>query len=114
MKTIIAGSRGITVIRLVRQAVLESKFEITEVVSGAARGVDTLGEQFAKESGIPVTRFPADWTRYGRSAGPIRNRAMAEYADALIAITTGSRGTASMIALAESHGLRVFVLKIDN
>ncbi len=110
MKTIIAGSREITEIDFVRQAVKAAPWEVSEVVSGAARGVDTLGERVAEELNLPVKRFPADWNGLGRRAGPLRNIQMAEYAEALIAIWDGvSKGTAHMIKEAEKRGLRVFV-----
>ena len=113
MKTIIAGSRSVTDLDLVADAVRASGFDITEVVSGGAPGVDSLGEQWAEQHGIPVTRFPADWKRYGRRAGPIRNTEMAEYAEALIAVWDGrSRGTKNMIQLARQRGLRVFVFRV--
>jgi hypothetical protein len=98
MKVIVAGSRSILDYAVVRQAIIDSKFQITEVFSGDARGVDKLGEVWAKESKIPVQKFPADWERYGRAAGFRRNRQMAHAADALIAVWDGkSRGTADMI-----------------
>lgn len=86
------------------------------IVSGGCRGADALGEAYAEAHGIPVKRFPADWKNYGRAAGPIRNRQMAEYASQgkgiLLAFWNGtSRGTASMISLAEKHGLDVIVIK---
>lgn len=113
MRTIIAGSRSITKYSVVRQAIIDSEFEITEVVSGTARGVDKLGERYAKVSGIPIKQFPADWNNYGKSAGYRRNNEMAKYADALIAVWDGeSKGTASMIELAEKWGLKVFVYKL--
>lgn len=69
-----------------------------------------MGEGWAKRKGIPVKRFPADWNQYGRRAGPLRNREMARYADALIAIWDGkSRGTRSMIDEALREGLEVYV-----
>jgi hypothetical protein len=116
MKTIIAGSRGIEDIAVVAAAVEASGFRdrITEVVSGAARGVDRLGEQWAASVGIPVKSCPADWKRQGRGAGLVRNREMADYADALIAIWDGkSRGTRNMIELAEARGLKVFVHVVE-
>lgn len=106
-----AGSRGIAKRRIVSRALKRAPFEITEVVSGACKkGVDQLGEGWAKRKGIPVKRFPADWNQYGRRAGPLRNREMARYADALIAIWDGkSRGTRSMIDEALREGLEVYV-----
>lgn len=113
MKTIVAGSREITDINLVRQAIKATPWQITEIVSGAARGVDSLGEAVAREVGLPIKRFPADWNGLGRRAGPLRNIQMAEYADALVAVWDGvSRGTAHMIKEAEKRGLRVFVCDI--
>jgi len=115
MKTIIAGSRNIRDYRLVVEAVKQSGFTITEVVSGREpNGVDRLGELWADDHGIPVRLFPADWNKHGRAAGPIRNRQMAEYAEALIAIPApDSRGTKNMIEEARKRGLQVFVLNIQ-
>lgn len=98
MKVIIAGTRSVKDYGLVVQAVQRSGYDITEVVSGCATGVDWLGEQWARANGIPVKEMPADWNTYGKSAGPQRNRAMAEYADAAVIIWDGeSRGTRNMI-----------------
>ena len=113
MNVIVAGSRSITDIKIVAQAINESGFDVTEIVSGTARGVDVLGEEWAKSKGIPVKRFPADWEGLGKGAGFIRNAEMAEYADALVAIWDGkSRGTKNMIEQAKSKGLKVHVKEI--
>jgi hypothetical protein len=113
MKTIIAGSRSISSIKLVAEAIKLSKFKITEVVSGTAQGVDRLGEQYAEAKDIPVIRFPADWEKHGKSAGYKRNAAMAKYADALIAVWDGeSRGTMHMINLAKKEKIKVYVHNI--
>lgn len=110
MRTIIAGSRGITDYRLVEVAANTCPWKITMVVSGTARGVDTLGERWALEHGLPVMRFPADWSTYGRSAGLRRNVTMADYSDALLALWDGeSRGTAHMIECARERGLTIQV-----
>ncbi len=110
MRVIIAGSRTITNLATVEAAIKASGWRgsIAEVVSGGARGVDTLAEAWAAERGIAITRFPADWRTHGRAAGPMRNREMAEYADALIAVWDGeSRGTANMIEEARKRGLPI-------
>lgn len=111
MKTIIAGSRNIQDLRFVEQAIEESGFNITQVVCGCARGVDDLGRKWAGNGNrIPVKLFMAKWNKLGKSAGYIRNKQMAEYADALIAIWDGeSKGTKHMIDLAKERGLKVFV-----
>jgi hypothetical protein len=109
MKTIIAGGRTITDYSLVLSAIGESEFEITEVVSGMAPGVDTLAIQYSRQHNLPLKEFHADWNQYRRAAGPIRNREMAEYGEALIAIWDGeSRGTKNMIEEATKRGLKVY------
>lgn len=117
MKTIIAGSRTATyeqVLTALEQCPFTS--EITAVLCGCARGADQYGATWAKSKGLPVIHYPAEWKVYGNAAGPIRNRAMAHVADALIAVRIGgpkSRGTSSMIWEAEKKGLRIFVLELD-
>ena len=104
MRTIIAGSRTINDDSLIVNAINESGFNITEVVCGEARGADTFGKNWAIANKIPVKSFPAEWNIHGKSAGYKRNIVMAEYADALIAITTGSPGTTHMINIAREKG----------
>lgn len=114
MKTIIAGGRTITDYQLVLSAIEDSGFTITQVVSGMAPGVDTLAVQYATEKQLPLAEFWADWNRLGRAAGPMRNRQMAEYADALIAVWDGeSRGTKNMIEEATKRNLQVYVKRTD-
>lgn len=117
-KVIIAGSRQLTDVRLVAEAVRRSGFQISEVVSGAARGIDTAGEAWAAANGIPVRRFPADWARHGRAAGPRRNTTMVGYVrphgGALIAVWNGeSRGTQHIITHARQQGIAVFVMRVE-
>jgi hypothetical protein len=108
LKTIIAGSRNAP--NQVSEAVKKSGFQVTEVVSDRCRGPDIHGEEWAGDNQIPVKYFPADWDRYGRSAGYRRNAEMADYAEALIALWDGtSRGTKNMIDLAQKRGLKVYV-----
>jgi hypothetical protein len=102
MKTIIAGSRDLILsTNEIAEIVMESGFMVTEVVCGKARGIDTCGANWAFFRDIPVAPFPVsreDWEKYGKAAGHRRNRQMAQYADALIAIWDGqSRGTKGMI-----------------
>src|SRR5665213_2705728 len=109
MRVIIAGSRCLLDFSVVEAAIKNSEFKITEVVSGMCTGPDLLGERWAAIYNVPVIRFPADWNRYGRAAGPIRNKQMADHAQALIACYDGvSRGTASMIKLAREKNLKIY------
>lgn len=111
MKVIIAGSRTGFSLEDVYEAWSQSGFGISEVVSGGARGVDTLGEVFAVEQGIPIKQFIPDWNGpLGKAAGHARNRDMGDYADALIALWDGqSKGTKGMIDYAKKKGLEVYV-----
>lgn len=111
-KVIIAGTRDFSDYALLcsyADEVLAGKEDV-EIVSGGAKGADALGEQYARERGYALKVFPAEWKKYGRAAGPVRNAQMAEYADALIAFWDGkSAGTRSMIRKAEDLGLSVSV-----
>lgn len=114
MRAIIAGSRDCTDRDVVGKAVAQSGFDVSLVISGAARGVDRLGEDWAAAHGKPVERYPADWDTHGRSAGPIRNAQMADVAEVLIAVWDGqSRGTKNMIDTARRKGLMVYVYLIQ-
>lgn len=108
MKLIIAGGRDYHLTESDHAKLLDLLPRgITEVVSGGAPGADTYGELWADFYRIPVKRFPADWNTHGRAAGPIRNREMAEYADAVV-LFPGGRGTADMRRAAEKAGLEIF------
>ena len=89
--------------------VLLKSYKEIRLVSGHAKGTDTLAERYAAEKGIPIRVFPAEWEKYGRAAGPIRNRAMLDYAKegkpVVAAFWNGrSRGTGNMLKLAEAAG----------
>lgn len=109
MKTIISGSRSITNPQHIIDAVKASGFEITEVVSGGARGVDTMGEDWALKNKINVQTFIPRW-EVGKWAGLARNKDMANYAEACIVIWSGkSPGSRNMIKTAHDKGLKVYV-----
>lgn len=112
MKVIIAGSRSFSdysFLCLKCDKALSSQTEI-EIVSGTANGADKLGEKYAEGKKYPIKRFPADWDKYGKSAGYKRNEEMAKYSDALICFWDGtSKGSKSMIDLAKKYELKVKV-----
>lgn len=111
LKVIIAGGRDFEDYdRLCERChTLLKPFNEVEVVSGTARGADALGERYAKYRNYPIKRFKPNWSQ-GLAAGPIRNRAMADYADMLIAFWDGrSSGTRNMIDEASKRGLIVHV-----
>ena len=85
-----------------------------EIVSGCARGADTLGERFGTELGCVVVRMPADWQTHGKAAGFIRNEQMAQYGTHLLAFWDGrSRGTEHMIDAATRKGLTVKIIRYE-
>ena len=82
-----------------------------EIISGNARGADKHGEKYAKEYNYSCSVKPANWNKYGKRAGYLRNADMAQEADALIAFWDGkSRGTNHMIELAKQANLNVKVI----
>ena len=118
-RVIIAGTRTFNDYNLLKESceyLLQESMEKQQIiiVSGHARGTDTMGERFAKEHGLPCEYYPANWQIHGRAAGPIRNKEMANNADALIVFWDGhSRGTRSMINLARKMGLQVAICRYD-
>jgi len=82
-----------------------------EIVNGGARGADRLGGKYAIQKGYKMKPFPADWDNFGKAGGYIRNKEMAEYADAaLIFWDNKSKGSESMISLAKQYGLMLRVI----
>lgn len=115
MKVIIAGGRDFNNYPLLKEkcdSILSNIDGSIEVVCGCADGADLLGKRYAEERGYSVNYFPANWNLYKRGAGPVRNREMAEYGDALILFWDGkSRGSANMLKEAEAKGLKTRIIK---
>jgi len=124
MKLIIAGGRDFAddersdnptyYYDLLCQAMIDSNgaTKATEIVCGKARGADSLGERWAREKGIALKEFPANWDLNGKKAGILRNIEMGDYADCLIAFWDGkSRGTAHMIQYMRAIGKHVYVVR---
>lgn len=114
MRLIIAGPRDYMNEEMVFSCISEfrKKYGIDEIISGGATGVDSLAEKYAALHNIPLKIFPADWKRLGKAAGPIRNRQMAEYGNALLAFDKGTRGTRNMIQTARKYHLRGIIVEI--
>lgn len=122
MRVVIAGGRNIDITppqieRICEQAAVAwyrdgrwgGGWPIREALVGDARGVDAAAAKAMRNILVPVRVFPANWLKYGRAAGPIRNAAMAAEADALILIWDGeSRGSASMLSEAQRRGLHIY------
>lgn len=118
-KVIIAGSRGFSNYKLLREQCnkfLREKRKTSNiiVVSGHARGADTLGEKYAQDEGFTLEIYPAQWKKFGKRAGYRRNEQMAEVADALIAFWDGSsKGTKHMIDIMNEKNLLVRVVEYE-
>lgn len=115
-RLIVAGSRGYTDQPWVNEvldfvlAKLTREGKIMTVISGHARGPDQFGEEWAKAKGVPLEIYPAQWTKYDKQAGLIRNEQMAQIADGLIAFWDGqSHGTRHMIDEATKRNLPTMV-----
>ena len=126
LRIIIAGSRDFNDYELLKKSAIEIITkktmlpDLTRIVSGGARGADTLGERFANEMGLEISRFIPDWDGLGKRAGYVRNAEMAKFAvedgnyGVLIAFWDGqSRGTKHMIDLAKRYGLEVHVVNYN-
>ena len=118
-KVIIAGSRGFSNYKLLREKCnkfLREKRKTCNIVivSGHARGADTLGEKYAQDEGFDLEIYPAQWKKFGKAAGFRRNEQMAEVADALIAFWNGeSHGTKHMIDIMNEKNLLVKVVDYE-
>ena len=114
MKLIIAGGREFNDYELLKEKLdnlLINNTDDVEIVSGKARGADSLGEKYAKEKGYPVKEFPAKWNEYGKRAGYLRNEEMALYATHCVCFWDGkSKGTKHMIDLAKKSNLNLRVV----
>ena len=119
-RVVIFGSRGFNDYKLLKEkcdTYLKNKKQTHNViiVSGHAKGADTLGEQYAKENGYKVEVYPAKWKELGIKAGFIRNEQMADISNAAIGFWDGeSHGTKHMIDYCTKKGLNVKIVKYKN
>ena len=115
-RVVIAGGRDFNDYKLLKtwcDYYLQNKTDIT-VISGCAKGADTLGEKYAEEKHYTIDKKPADWDKYGKSAGYKRNVEMAENADGIICFWNGkSKGTKHMIDIAKEKGIPVKIVRYE-
>ncbi len=117
MKVIIAGGRDFNDYDLARDKLYEISEHITNnqditIISGGARGADSIGTAIADNHGTGYKEYLAEWDKHGKSAGYRRNELMANNADTLLAFWDGkSKGTKHMITLANTYKLKVYVIK---
>ena len=111
MKNIaVIGSRGFSDYFLLKQAL--DKEEIAKVVSGGAKGADSLAALYARENDIDLQEFLPDYKKHGRGAPLVRNKLIVDASDMVIAFWDGkSRGTKYTMDYAEKQGKEVKVVK---
>lgn len=86
-----------------------------EIISGMAKGADTLAVDYAVINWLKLHEFPADWNKHGRSAGPIRNiQMLKEGRPDLVVAFPGGRGTAHMVKIAKEAGVEVIEVESPN
>ena len=112
MRVIVAGGRDLTPNKDHIKWLIDTlvSLKTTEVICGMAKGADSLGKQVALKMNLKVREFPANWNKYGKLAGPIRNAEMAKNADACI-LFPGGKGTANMKMLATVNELKIVEYK---
>lgn len=113
-RVIVAGGRYFNNYKLLTERLdyyISNKSNVV-IISGTAKGADSLGEKYALEKGLETERYPADWNSHGKSAGYIRNKQMSEVADAVICFWDGkSRGTKHMIDIAISKEIPLKIVR---
>ena len=111
MKLLVCGGRDFNDYDAVYKEIvfLYNNTSITEIVQGGAKGADSLGEIVAKEIGLSCIEFPANWNKYGKGAGHIRNKQMLDYLDEgdIVVAFPGGKGTANMVSIAKKAGFTV-------
>lgn len=125
-KIIVCGGRHFDNYYYLRSAVddilseLDLGYDEIEIVSGNCSGADQLGERYAEEHDIPYNVFPADWSKYGKAAGPIRNSAMLDYAKncempiVIAFVSPKSKGTLDTVNKAKKLGFKIYINEYNN
>jgi hypothetical protein len=117
LKVIICGDRHWnnydSILDVVKR--LKAKYDEVTVIQGECEGADLLAKKAAIACGIPVKGYPAEWKKYGKAAGPLRNQQMidSEKPDMIIAFHSDiehSKGTKDMVYRAKSHGIKCFII----
>lgn len=115
MRLAIIGSREFKQYQYLVTLLDPIKDSIEWIISGGARGVDSMAERYARVNKIPFLLFPANWDKYGKRAGFIRNQQIVDEADYMIAIPTpDSIGTRDSIRRAEIKEIPVEIFEIGD
>ena len=110
MRVAVIGSRTFTNYEKVKKVL--DQLEISLIVSGGAKGADSLAECYAVENSIETLIFEAEWDKYGRSAGYIRNVDIVNSSDIILAFWDGkSKGTLHSINFAKKKNKALRIIK---
>ena len=110
---LVCGGRDFTNEGLLTQVLDEVSPQ--RIISGMARGADLMAYNYATRRGIPCDEYPADWNKYGKSAGYIRNKQMLEQGRPdLVVAFPGGKGTSMMVDIAKQAGVEVKEIRLDN
>lgn len=93
--------------------IIHNRHPITKVIHGAAKGADGLAAQWAADRNVPTVAVPAQWDRFGKSAGMLRNQQMLDLDPDLIISFPGGRGTHNMRKLAHEAGISVWIPMVE-
>lgn len=116
MKVLVAGGRDFNNRHWLYQELnkLHKESEITELIEGGARGADFLANTWAIRKKIPITSVPADWNKFKKRAGWIRNNQMADLNPDLVVLFPGGIGTKMMFDIATRRGFNILDLRNKN
>ena len=115
MRVLVCGSRHFNNKELMEDVL--SRWKISTIIEGEARGADTLARKYGESHGIEVERYPALWELHGKRAGPIRNAQMLKEGQPELVVAfrgVNSRGTQNMIDQARKAGVETVVIEIDD
>jgi predicted Rossmann-fold nucleotide-binding protein len=110
MKVLVCGGRDFADFAMLSEEMMRllAERDVDAIIHGGARGADSMAGEFANATGIEEIVFPADWKKYGRRAGPIRNQQMLDEGKPdLVVAFPGGRGTADMVERARAAGIEV-------
>ena len=94
-------------------SVIRANYKISTIVSGGASGADALAKRYAKVHNLSYKEFKPDWNKYGRSAGPKRNKLIVQASDMIVAFWDyNSKGTASTIRIAKEMKKTIIIIDI--
>ena len=117
MRLLVAGSRGVedreAMLKAIRSVTTGNRPDLV-ILGGCPRGVDAMALRWAEKNHYPVDLYPAYWDKFGKAAGPIRNKTMVQEADHVVVVWDGkSRGSANVIKIATELGKPLTVVQVE-